>query len=191
MTAPESQYQELCEEYRLVLRLFWEIPSIVMVIVSGLLIGSFSFIPDERKLLRVFLLLLSSLMLSIALLSGWKHRKFAFSYIEMLKKYDGIPRCTPDLNKWIRNQREQRKLIQCSKVSLQWNVLLNLRVQKVFLTLLFDILFGFITFTILEFVPLVGMSFPTEEVIIYPIERLVILIFILLVLNVWLYRHLD
>jgi hypothetical protein len=192
MATSNHEYRELCEEYRTVLRLFWEIPHIVIAIVSGLLIGSYGFIPkEEHGLLRVFLLFLSSSMLGVAFLSAWKHRKFGYSYVEVLKKYDEIPRCTLELRKWIENQKKQSKLLGCCTSSLKWNEILNIRVQKIFLVLLLDTLFAFISLAVVELLALMEIKHPTWHCIINPPQNLLLCIGILLVINTAVYRHLD
>lgn len=184
----QSQYRELCEEYRTVLKLFWEIPSIVIAIVSGILIGNYAFIPNQFRLLRVFLFALSSFMVFIAFLSGWKHRRFGYCYVELLRERDNIPRDTEKLKQWIQNRKKQYE----SKVFTR-RKLLGLSAQKLFLVMLTDILGIFLFLTFYELFISIGvipLSFaPTSvfpDIIVAPIGAVLVII-----VDFWIYRYLD
>jgi hypothetical protein len=188
METPENQYQELCEEYRTVLRLFWEIPSIVIAIVSGILIGIYAWIPLQYELLKVFLLFISSLMIFVAFLSAWKHRSFGYYYVELLKARDSIPRDTKKLTQWIQNQQKQ-----CQSKGFRRRKLLSLSVQKLFLVLLVDILAVFLFLAFYELlisVDIMPSGFaPTSilaNVVVAPIGAVTVII-----VDTFLYRYFD
>jgi len=187
-TKSKNDYQEWCEEYRTVLKLFWEIPSIVIAIVSGILIGNYAFIPSQYELLRVFLHFLSSFLVFIAFLSGWKHRSFGYFYVELLKERDSIPRDTKKLKQCIQNQKKESK----SK-GFRWRKLLDLSVQKLFLVMLVDLLsiFLFLAFYgLLISVDIMSVSFsPTSilpNIVVASISAVVVIM-----VDILIYRYLD
>jgi hypothetical protein len=103
----ELLYRELCEEYRTVLRLFWQIPSVVIAIVTLLISAIYYLKPIEAyDIGRAPFMGLASLLLFVAFLAGRKHRVAGRCYIHELRKLEkgivNIPRSTLQFRDYIR-----------------------------------------------------------------------------------------
>jgi len=141
MITEEKEYEQLCEEYRKASQAFWQAPSIICAIVSGLVITCYTeLIPSKNAWLKVFLLFISTFMLFVAVLITYRHRVLIRHYIEMLNKYDRIP-------------RDSDKLMYSSSPSLfKW--LFTRNPQKTFLILLIDMFVALLSFSLYEFLSL-------------------------------------
>lgn len=184
METSENQYRELSEEYRTVLRLFWEIPSIVTAIVSGMVIGTYAFIPAQLRFLRTFLLFLSSFMMFIAFLSSWKHRAFGYYYVTTLMGRDVIIRHTRRLRDHSRRQNQ----------GFRWRRLLEISVQKLFLVFLLMTSCVFLLLAFYELfvsMNLISSDFALWYFLAQPVVSLILLSIVLIDIIERLYRYFD
>ena len=125
-------------------------------------------------------------MISVAFLSGYKHRIFGFCYVEILRHMEKngteFPRNTNQLEKWI------------NKKGFGWRkILLGLRVQKVFLVMLVDMLlaFGILAFhEFLVWVNIIPSNFELASLI-NPKIMIIPITVGFVIFNMWIYHYLD
>lgn len=194
-------YKEISQEYRVVLRLFWEIPSIVLGIAGLLIAAAYHLKLTTNSLSRASLLAFASSLLAIALIAARKHRVAGRCYIHALKELENkpqnhgeasdsmvhsIPRTTSDFEKYVRIWRSKYTCNDNSDKPPNWGWFESRSAQRGLLSVI-ALLFTLTLFlTLWELLKSMGVNFPYE-----PQLKVACSLVLLIIATLWSYFRLD
>ena len=197
-----SLYKELSQEYRVVLMLFWEVPSIVVGIAGILISAAYYFDIRTYSLARASLLGFASSLLAIALIAARKHRVAGRCYIHELKRLENkiikekevsksanplIPRATSDFEKYVRAWRSEWTCNPNYKDKPpNWGWFEKRSAQRGLLLVVAFLLVSTSYLTLWELLKSMGVSFPYE-----PQLRVLCGLFLIIITLLWSYFRLD